>query len=131
MIQARRVTALLIRLQVDLFALPEVTGLHFADVHGEVGARLLRIEDLDRRAARGLDRAAVTDLAAGLAVERRLRNDDLHLVAGLRVVALGAVDDQCRHLALPVVDAIANELRSEASRRSDDLGTALARIATA
>ena len=41
-------------------------------MRGELRRRVLGVDDFDNIAARGLDRAAVTHLAAGFAVKRRL-----------------------------------------------------------
>src|SRR5207248_6949648 len=81
---------------------------------------LHRVGHLDARAARGLERAPVADLTAGLRVEGRLRGDDVDGCAGSDGTArLLAVDEQRQDLGLPLDDAGADEARSGAARRRD------------
>ena len=52
----------------------------------ELGRGMVRVEDFDDIAARGRDRTAIADLAAGFAVERCLGGEQLDLISFDRFV---------------------------------------------
>jgi hypothetical protein len=52
-----------------------------AAMHGQLRRRMLRVDDFHPVTARGLDRAAVSDLPAGFAVKRRLGGDEIYFRA--------------------------------------------------
>ena len=72
--------------QLDGVARLERALLDRADMHEQVAQLLLRVGDAEQRALRPLDDALVADLAAGLAVERRLVEHERRLLAGLEAL---------------------------------------------
>ena len=62
---------------VDLVAGLEGAGLDRARMHEQHAELLLRVGDAEQRPVRPFDDAAIADLAAALAIERRLVDDDL------------------------------------------------------
>ena len=88
----------------------EAADLHLAEVHEEAVGLLLRVGDAEARAVLRFDRAGVADLAAGLAVERRLVDDDRALVALVERLRLRAVLDQRQHRRLGALGVVAEEL---------------------
>ena len=77
--------------QLDGIARLEGALLDAAEVHEQVAQLLLRVGDAEQRALGALDDALVADLAAGLAVERRLVQHQRGLLAGLEAADLLAV----------------------------------------
>ena len=102
--------ARVIDLEIDGLALIEAAALDLAEVH-EQGARLLlRVGDAEHRALSAADDAFVADLAAELAVERRLVDDDCRLVARLQRLGFLAVLHQRDDLACGRLGVVAEEL---------------------
>ena len=102
----------------------ERDGIAFAErardhpplVHDQSAGRLLRVLDLDARAPRGRDGAAVADLAAALAVEGRDRRDHLDRTALFGPVDELAVDDQRLDARLGLQPVVADELAGDVGR---------------
>ena len=72
---------------------------------------LARVGDFENRARRGLDNAAVSDLAAAFGIEGRLGDDDGDVIA---VLAAGG-----EHFGLAVVGVVADEARRGACAETD------------
>ena len=99
MVGAHRGRALAVDPQLDRVADRERALGHLAEVHEQIAQLLLGVGDGDLGAV-GAEHPPVADLAAGLAVERRLVDDDGD-VAGRprRFFDLLPVDDDGQHLA--------------------------------
>ena len=72
MVGADRRAALMIDVEFDGIARLERSRFDLADVDEEVAEFLLRVGDAEQRTLRPTDHAAIADLAAALAIERRL-----------------------------------------------------------
>ena len=81
-----------------------------ADVHEHVAQLLLRVGDAEQRALGALDDARVADLAAGLAVERRLVEHERGLLAGPQAADLLAVHEDGLDLAFRGLGVVAQEI---------------------
>src|SRR5690242_21272182 len=93
MVLADRRAARMIHFEEQRVAGLDAALLHRHRVRPEVAALLLRVGDGEPDAL-AAHLAGVADLAAGLAVERRLVDDDEARVAGLELLDLAAVLDQ-------------------------------------
>ena len=82
--------------------------LERAQMHQEVAGPLLRVSHLKAHAV-GRQHAGVADLAAGLAVERRLVDDHRAAFAGLQLGDLLAVGNERRDDALDALGLVAEE----------------------
>src|SRR5262245_38431904 len=87
-IQARRFAPLPIDAQAHGVAAMHHTAHNLTHMHGEIGARLLRVDDLDEPAVARLDHPTIAYLPTRLAVEGRLRDDHLYVVPRTRHLAL-------------------------------------------
>ena len=99
-----------IDVEIDGFAVLEGAALDLAEVDDQTARLLLRVGDAEQRALGAADDARIADLAAGLAVERRLVDDDRRLVAGLQRLGFLAVLDERDDLARGALRLVAEEL---------------------
>src|SRR5208337_92537 len=102
-----------IDLELDPRAAGEVGGVaaqHSPDVNDRAFG-LACVRHLENRARRRLDYAAVSDLAAALGIERRLRDDDCNVLAVLAA--------HREHFGLTLVAVIADEVRRNARAETD------------
>src|SRR5690606_20218971 len=88
----------------------EAALLDLADVHEEIAELLLCVGNAEQRALGALDHALVPDLAAALAIERRLVEDQRALVASLQRLDRLAVAHKRADLALGRLCIVAEEL---------------------
>src|SRR6202012_4939358 len=93
MIGADGGAARMIDIELQRHAELERALLHGAEMHEEIAGLLLRLGDAEADALAGQD-SDVADLTAGLAVERRLVQDDSAGLTGLQRVGLLAILDQ-------------------------------------
>ena len=113
MIEHRGVAPLAIDLELDARAAGEFAGVAAQDppdVHDRAFG-LARVRHFEKRARRGLDHAAVADLAAAFGIEGRLRDDDRDVLA---VLAAGR-----EHFGLAFVAVVADEARRSARAETD------------
>ncbi len=102
--------AFAIDFQIDCLAVLEAAALDGAEVHEQPASLLLRVGDAEQRALGALDDALVADLAAGLAIERRLVDDDRRLIARLQRLGFLAALHQRDDLARRALRVVAEEL---------------------
>ena len=110
--------------QVQRHARLHRARLHLAAMDEQPLGEFLRVGDDDLDAVAAHD-AGVAELAARFAVERRLVEDDGHLVAGARCRDLGTVAHHRHDRALGPLGVVAKELRRAdalADREPDRLG---------
>src|SRR5262249_23566585 len=88
---------------------PQRTLLDLAVVHEQIACLLLGVGDAEPQAVGG-DDAGVADLAAGLAVERRLVDDPRAALAGLEFDTLLAIAHERGNDALGLLGLVAQEL---------------------
>ena len=108
----------------------EAADLDLAEMHEEAVRLPLHVGDAEARAILRLDRAEITDLPAGLAVERRLVDDDRAVLAFAERFDFLAVLDQRLDHRLGAVAVVAEKLRRAvpvAEREPDAFGRRLAR----
>ena len=108
----------------------EAADLDLAEMHEEAVRLLLRVGDAEARAVLRLDRADVADLAARLAIERRLVDDDRAVLAFAERFHFLAVLDQRLDHRLGAVAVVAEKLRravAVAQREPYAFGRRLAR----
>ena len=118
-------------MQAHVVAFADGTAHDLADVHGQLGARLLRVDDLDAIATRRLDHTVVTDLSTRFAVEGSLGNDDLYGASLAYLVLFAALSKQRRDVGLPFVGTIADEFGDVRTVRGQHLGAGATCLAAA
>src|SRR4029078_10287459 len=106
--RANRRTARMVDLELQRGARLQRALLHGAEMHEEIAGLLLRIGHAHRDARAG-QQTDIADLAAGLAVERRLVQNYRAALAGLEAVDFGTVLDQCGDDAFRALGLVAEE----------------------
>ncbi len=107
MVGARGAARRRIDAQLHRVADRELAARNLDDMDMEIAELLLGVDDLALGALAGEDRADIADLAAALAIERRLVGEDADGFAGAAALGADAVLDDCDNRAFGVLGVVA------------------------